>query len=166
MAKCSSPKNMALMKSLGVEEVFDYVSLHPSIHIMNGAYTLLPPQRDHDLCNKIKHAAGNNLKHCFDTISSSDTITLCSKVMCQSGGELALVLAMDKKMHLRPEIKVYVNYAYCSLGQVRPQNPSHSRLFTTDIGVTRSPLNPPTAFARQTTISETLPRNLRRLRSR
>jgi NADPH:quinone reductase-like Zn-dependent oxidoreductase len=82
----ASPKNFALLKSLGADVVFDY--------------------HDRDVSQKIKLATGDDLSFGLDTISDSNTIGHAVNSFGKNGGELVVLLPVKDLEQLRPDVQI------------------------------------------------------------
>jgi len=95
----SSPRNYEYLRSLGVDEIFDYNS--PS-------------------CAKdIKAATGGRLKLVWDCFSTADTAKLCAEAMSDDGGHYACLLPIEDEVvhNINPKIKKSMTFVYTSLNE-------------------------------------------------
>ena len=82
----ASPRNFALVKSLGADAVFDY--------------------RDPDVLNQIKHATGDSIKLAFDTIAEKNTQELSVRTISPSGGKVVTVLLPEQDAKVRDNVEI------------------------------------------------------------
>jgi NADPH:quinone reductase-like Zn-dependent oxidoreductase len=79
----ASPKNFALVRGLGADEVFDY--------------------RDESVVEKIRAATGNALDIAVDTVSEGKTAEQVTGAMGNKGGKVATIIPYQSP---RPDVKV------------------------------------------------------------
>ena len=92
----ASPKNIGLVRGLGVDEVFDY--------------------RDEDVVEKIRAATGNALDIAIDTISEGKATEQVTGAIGDKGGKVAIILPYESP---RSDVKTVFIYVPDLLKRVR-----------------------------------------------
>ncbi|THH06160.1 hypothetical protein EW146_g9699 [Bondarzewia mesenterica] len=90
----SSPKNYALLKSLGADEVYDY--------------------HDPEVSKKIKEKTGGKLVHAVDCVSEGKTGIQISEALSEKGGVVAVILPYESP---REGVKAVFSLAHDMLGK-------------------------------------------------
>ncbi|KAI0306884.1 dehydrogenase [Multifurca ochricompacta] len=90
----AAPHNFELLKSLGVEEVYNHY--------------------ENDIGKRIREATGGKLRHAVDTYSEGSSPQIVSDALSEEGGLVAQVLPYDSP---RSEVTVRVILVYDLLGQ-------------------------------------------------
>ena len=81
----ASPRNFALVQSLGADAVFDY--------------------RDPEVVNKIKAATGNSIKSALDTISEKESLRITADSIGSQGGKVVVLLPPSPEVTSRKDVE-------------------------------------------------------------
>ncbi|KAI0780462.1 GroES-like protein [Trametes elegans] len=100
----ASPRNFALVRSLGADAVFDY--------------------RDPDVVAKIKEATGDSLTRVLDAIAEKDTQRISAAAIAPGGGKLTIVLYPEEGATDRTDLEIYPTLLYTALGVEFPFGPT------------------------------------------
>ncbi|KAK0471381.1 dehydrogenase [Armillaria novae-zelandiae] len=98
----ASPKNFALVKSLGADAVFDY--------------------RDPGVSSKIKEFTSDELSEAIDCVSTKDTIIQVEQSLGKNGGHIATVMPVSVT---RPDVTCEFMLVYTLLGRVIDFKPAY-----------------------------------------
>ena len=81
----ASPRNFALVQSLGADAVFDY--------------------RDSEVVTKIKAATGNSIKSALDTISEKESLRITADSIGSQGGKVVVLLPPSPEVTSRKDVE-------------------------------------------------------------
>ena len=81
----ASPRNFALVQSLGADAVFDY--------------------RDPEVVTKIKAATGNSIKSALDTISEKESLRITADSIGSQGGKVVVLLPPSPEATSRKDVE-------------------------------------------------------------
>ncbi|KAI0748415.1 GroES-like protein [Daedaleopsis nitida] len=93
----ASPRNTALVKSLGASAVFDY--------------------HDPDVVAKIKDVTRDSVRAAFDTISVKESQAICATVIAPGGGKIMHILPVQQDVTARTDVERSSTIIYSSLGR-------------------------------------------------
>ncbi|KAI0636543.1 GroES-like protein [Trametes polyzona] len=93
----ASPRNHALVRSLGANEVFDY--------------------RDPDVVQKVKNVSGDTIRAAFDTISERESQRISAEVIAPGGGKAVYILAVIEDATARTDVERVFTLLYWALGR-------------------------------------------------
>ncbi|KAI0672782.1 GroES-like protein [Trametes maxima] len=104
VATTASPRNAALVSSLGAAAVFDY--------------------RDPEVVAKIKAASGDSIRAALDTISLRDSQEISAAVIAPAGGKIVHILPVIPDATTRTDVERTNTLLYTALGRAFSYGPN------------------------------------------